>query len=70
MFARFKIAQSSVLQWIVLLVTVSKLAVAEEKPIAEKLTRAVDKRIPPQIAYFIPDQALNDTLLNYISGYG
>lgn len=74
MFARFKLAQTTiVLRWFVLLVIVSELVAAEEeedKPVAEKLTRAIDKRIPPQIAYFIPDQALNDTLLNYISPYG
>lgn len=77
MFARYqtRVAQTTVLQWIVLVVIVSELAVAEtvaeeEQPTAEKLTKAVDKRIPPQIAYYIPDQALNDTILNYIGGYG
>lgn len=73
MFARFKLAQTTVvLQWFVLLVIVKSESTVteEEKPVAEKLTRAIDKRIPPQIAYFIPDQALNDTLLNYISPYG
>lgn len=66
-FARVPIVRSIVIQLFVSIV-VAKTG-ANEVPKAEKLTKAVDPRIPPQIAYFIPDQALNSTFLKDINGY-
>lgn len=66
-FVSVLLARTIVFQLMVLIVVFK--AEASERPIAEKLTKAVDSRIPPQIAYFIPDHALNKTFLKNANGY-
>lgn len=53
------------LQWITITVVLSDGVVNEKLPTAAKLTISIDQvspALPPQIAYFIPDSALNNFL--------